>query len=103
MICSMTLKIGQTLSELLKKKKLSIREVAKGCQVPASTLGEWLNNRTPKNPVQVQQVASYLGVTLHFLLFGIEDREEPIQKILKEDFFSGTFEISIKRVKIKEE
>jgi hypothetical protein len=30
-----------------------------------------------------------------------QNNQEPIQKILKEDFFQGTFEISIKRVKIK--
>ncbi len=50
--------------------------------------------------MQIQKVANMLGVTMHFLLFGKDDPQEPIQKILKDDFFSGTIEISIKKVRI---
>lgn len=51
-------------------------------------------------PVQEVKVANALGVSLHYLLFGEDDAQEAFQKIMKEDFFKGTFEISIKRVKV---
>lgn len=94
----MAVQIGSTLKELLKHRRMTLKEVSKATSVPASTLSEWLNNRSPKNPDQVRKVAQYLGVSLHYLLFGEEDREEPISKLIKEDLFNGTFEINIKRV-----
>lgn len=95
----MKIKIGEVLSDLIVEQRYSIKKLSRATGVPASTLGEWSNNRTPKNPVQVQKVAQELGVSIHFLLFGEEDGEEPITKIIKEDFFTGTFEITIKRLK----
>ena len=95
------IKIGKTLQLLLKEKKMSLRELAKASGVPASNLTEWSGNRVPKNPLQVRRVAEALGVTMHFLLFGEVDSQEPIQKILKEDWFQGTFEITVKKVKVK--
>lgn len=73
--------------------------LSKATGVPKSTISEWLSNRTP-NPVQAVKVANELGVSLHFLLFGEDDAQEAFQKIMKEDFFKGTFEISIKKVKV---
>lgn len=96
----MAIQIGSTLKTLLKMRRMTLKEVSKATGVPSSTLSEWLNNRSPKNPEQTRKVAQYLGVSLHYLLFGEEDSQEPIQKILKEDIFQGTFEISIKRVKL---
>ena len=95
------IKIGKVLQQLLKEKNMSMRELAKISGVPASNLTEWSANRSPKNPLQVKKVAEALGVTMHFLLFGEDDSQEPIQKIMKENFFEGTFEISIKRVRLK--
>lgn len=95
------IKIGKVLQQLLKERNMSMRELAKASGVPASNLTEWSANRSPKNPIQVKKVAEALGVTMHFLLFGEDDNQEPIQKILKENLFEGTFEISIKRVRIK--
>ena len=96
-----TIKIQSTLSQLLADQNLSIRELSKRSGVPNSTLQEWSSNRSPKNPVQVQKVASCLGVSMHYLLFGEEDGSEPLAKLMKEDFFSGTFEINIKKLKVK--
>lgn len=96
----MSLKIGTILSQIIKERRITLKEISRATGVPATTISEWTGNRTPKNPEQVLKVAKFLGVTLHFLLFGKEDEQEPLQKILKEDFFSGTFEINIKRVKI---
>ena len=96
---TMAVQIGSTLKTLLKQRRMTLKEVSKQTGVPSSTLSEWLNNRSPKNPDQTRKVAQYLGVSLHYLLFGEEDSQEPITKIMKEDFFSGVFEINIKRVK----
>lgn len=98
---AVAIKIGTNLTNLMKEKNLSLRELSKQAGVPYTTLQEWTANRTPKNPVQIQKVAQVLGVTMHYLLFGCEDNLEPLTKLLKEDVFSGTFEISIKRVRMK--
>jgi transcriptional regulator with XRE-family HTH domain len=96
----MSTQIGKVLSQIIQERRLTFKEISKATGVPATTLAEWQANRTPKNPVQVRAVAKYLGVSLHFLLFGEEDSQEPIQKLIKEEFFQGTFEISIKRIKV---
>ncbi len=96
----MEIAIGKVLKSIIDERRLTLKEISKATGVPSSTLGEWLANRTPKNPVQVLKVADFLGITLHYLLFGQEDREEPIAKIVREDFFQGTFEITVKRVKL---
>lgn len=98
---SMVLKIGTTLRKLMIEQGLTLKGISQATSVPASTIAEWSNNRAPKNPIHVQKVAAYLGVSLHYLLFGEEDKQEPMTKLLKEDFFTGTFEISIKRVREK--
>lgn len=97
----MKTQIGKVFSEILSNRRLTVKEVSDATKVPASTLAEWKANRTPKNPTQVRRVAEYLGVSLHYLIFGEEDREEPLSKIVREDFFQGTFEITIKRVREK--
>jgi transcriptional regulator with XRE-family HTH domain len=97
----MALKIGKTLRQLVKDKDLTLKELSKRTGVSASTLSEWNNNRRPKDPVQIQKVANELGVTIHYLLFGEEDKQDALQKIMKEDFFTGTFEVSIKKVKVR--
>ena len=97
----MTLQIGPTLRTLLDEKRLTLKKISSSTGVPASTIAEWTNNRSPKNTIQVQKVAGFLGVSMHYLLFGVEDKQEPLHKLMKEEFFSGTFEITIKKVKIK--
>ena len=98
----MSTQIGRVLSKIIQERRLQLKEISKATGVPATTLAEWQANRTPKNPNQIRAVAKFLGVSLHFLIFGEEDSEEPIQKLIKEDFFQGTFEISVKRIKQRE-
>ncbi|MDX1470020.1 MAG: helix-turn-helix transcriptional regulator [Flavobacteriaceae bacterium] len=100
---NMDLKIGKVLKRLLREQGLTTKELARRTGTPYATLNEWKNDRSPKNIRQVKKVAEELNVTLHYLLFGENDDQEPIQKILKEDLFSGVFEISIKRIKNLEE
>lgn len=94
------LKINTILKRLMKENGETLISLSKSTGVPKSTISEWLGNRSP-NPVQAVKVANALGVSLHYLLFGEDDAQEAFQKIMKEDFFKGTFEIAIKRVKVK--
>lgn len=94
------LKINTILKRLMKESGETLISLSKSTGVPKSTISEWLSNRSP-NPVQAVKVANALGVSLHYLLFGEDDAQEAFQKIMKEDFFKGTFEISIKRVKVR--
>lgn len=98
MFGSVELKIGKILKNIMNNERHTLASISRATGVPKSTISEWLNNRAP-NPTQAVKVAGHLGISLHFLLFGKDDDQEPIQKILKEDFFKGTFEISIKRVR----
>lgn len=93
------LQIKNILKKTMKQQGETLASISKATGVPKSTISEWLSNRTP-NPVQVAKVADHLGVSLYTLLFGVEDQQEPITKLLKEEVFSGTFEITIKKVKL---
>ncbi len=101
MVYDVELKIGKVLKQMMAQERHTLATMAKATGIPKSTISEWLSNRSP-NPTQAVKLANHLGVSLHFLLFGRDDSQEPIQKILKEDFFQGTFEISIKRVKLED-
>ncbi len=96
----MATQIGKVFSQIIKDRRLTLKEVSKGSGVPATTLAEWQGNRTPKNPNQVRSVAKFLGISLHYLLFGEEDGQEPIQKIIRKDVFEGVYEIKITKMNI---
>ncbi len=92
--------ISKVFENLLKKNKVSLRAVSKGTKVPVSSLSEWKKNNRNPNAEHVARVADFFGCSVHYLLFGDEDPSEPMQKILKEEFFKGTFEVTLKRVKV---
>lgn len=99
----MKLQLDIVLNELIKLKRLTLREISKGTGIPSSTIAEWQNGRSPRNPAQVKKVADFLGVSLHYLLFANEDNQEPLQKIIKEEFFTGTYEITVRKIQIKKD
>ncbi len=73
------IQISTNLTNLLTMRRISLRGLSKEAGVPYTTLQEWTANRTPRNPVQVQKVASFLGVSMHYLLFGVEDASAAIK------------------------
>lgn len=79
------LKIALTLSQLLKQRGLTLKDVSKATAVLVSSLSEWKSNNRNPNATHAKAVADFLGVTVHYLLFGYEDQQEPLQKILKEE------------------
>lgn len=100
----MELKLGTILRHEMKTHGLTLKALEEMTGVPASTLSEWCQNRSPRNIVQVRKIADFLGVSIHYLLFGKADTHEhpTVSQLLKDDVFSGVFEISIKKVKIND-
>lgn len=99
------MQISKTLKSLMSERNLSVKDLSKLSGIPVSTLHEWLGGRTPRDLVKVKKVAEALKISFNQLLFGEPDEHESIslQQLLKEDLFSGTFEVNIKRVHIKKE
>ena len=99
----MEIKISKVLTRIMKERKLSIKELSNLSGVASSTIHEWLNGRSPRDPVKAKKLADALEMSLNQLLFDEPDKNETIQiqQIFKEDVFSGVFEINIKRIKEK--
>jgi transcriptional regulator with XRE-family HTH domain len=96
------IKIGKVLKQMLKEKRLTLKGISKETGIPYSTLHTWQENRQPKDVLKAQKLARYLGISLHELLFDQPDLKEQkntesIQG-LKEEFFKGTFEITVRKI-----
>jgi len=99
---------GEILETLMKEERVSIRQLSSELNVSSKSVQEWVgaNGRMPRNPEVLKKIASYFKCSVHFLLFGEEDSNNPINMILdKTEIHSGLYEISIRKVKttIKED
>ncbi len=96
----MDMKLGPTLTDLLKEKRISIKELATACNISAKTLYEWKSNRTPRNLNDVKKVAEVLGVSLHYLIFGENDKTtiSPLEQH-DDEIKAGVYEVVLRRVK----
>lgn len=97
------IKIGQVLKRLLREQRKSLKEVSRDTGIPYSTLYTWQENRQPKDILKAEQLANYLGISLHELLFDIKDRREEKPKVdqrleINDDFFKGRFEVIVRRI-----
>lgn len=93
-----TIRIGQTLKNLLRSKGLSLKQVSVQTGIPNSTLHTWLENRQPKDILKVKRLADFLGVSLHELLFGVKELA-PLGELrlpAREDLV-GEYEVVIRR------
>jgi putative transcriptional regulator len=98
----MELKLQETLAALMKERRLSQRELSRMTGVPVATINEWTARRRPRDPIQLAKVASTLGVSIYYLLFG---QDEPtttnsLQGSLRA--LEGTYEVTIRPLKREE-
>lgn len=98
----MSKEFGVILDELIKARKISVRQFAKDIGQKPSTVNEWVgrNGRFPTSPEILKDIANYFQITIHELLYGEPEKNTiPITELFqKKDIFSGTFEITIKKV-----
>ena len=88
-----------TLTRLLKERRLSVEALARQMQVSPSTLKAWTAGSAPRNLDDVRTVASCLGVSFEYLIFG-EDTSSAhaLEQQLLEQVFDGFLKVRIERV-----
>lgn len=93
------MEFDKTLKRLIRQRGTTTGELAKKIKVPAKTISDWLTGRTPRDLDAVKRCADVLGVSVHFLLYGEDDRRNIIDEILeKTEVHTGLYEISIRKV-----
>lgn len=97
---------GRNLENLILKRYSSISSFAKEVSISPKTLQEWCGPgaRFPSRPSYLQAMAKCLGVSLNELMFGTANKEEMLSAILeKAEIHSGLYEITIKKVSLRDE
>ena len=65
--------LGQKLRELAEEKGLSIKKIAKDCDIPYTTLSNYLNRGTEPSLKQLCAFADYFDVTVDYLVGRTDD------------------------------
>lgn len=87
--------IGKTLTLLLEKRRMTVKELSFKSGVPQKTIYHLLSGR--KGDIQtIEKLAEAFNVSLHYILYGCPDTRET-NVIGLEDLFSGHFEIVVRK------
>ena len=93
---------GTILEQLIKARKISVRQFAKEIGQKPSSVNEWTgkNARFPTSPAILKDIANYFSISVHELLYGEPDKNTfPISELLqKTEIHTGLYEITIKKV-----
>lgn len=99
----MTIKVNITLKKLLHENDLTAAELSRACKIAPQTINNWLSGLEPRSFSQVKVVADFFGVSVDYLVFGLEKkskrRESDIEDFA-EEINAGTFEVVLRRVKL---
>lgn len=95
---------GKNLEYLILKKYKSIASFAREIGKNPKTVQEWCGTggRFPSKPEDIKLMAHALNLSLHELMFGTLDGNEPLGSLLeKTEIHSGLYEITVKKVDVK--
>ena len=101
----MSKSFGEQLKLLMEQRNLSAAKLGKTIGVSPKTILEWMDRggRMPRDPKHIRALCDYFQVSTHQLLFGEDDPRSSIGAILdKTEIHTGTYEVTVKRVSIKE-
>lgn len=96
------MQFATTLKTLIRQKASSVNELAREINVSPKTINDWLTGRTPRDLDAIRRCAQFFDVSVHHLLFGIEDKKNLIEDLLERtEIHTGLYEISIRKVSSK--
>jgi transcriptional regulator with XRE-family HTH domain len=76
---------------------MSVAQLSRKAAVPKNTLFNWLSGLKPKDVVQVKRVAEVLGVSLDYLLFGVQPTAAIQFSDYQDEINAGVFEVVLRR------
>jgi transcriptional regulator with XRE-family HTH domain len=92
------MRLRHSLRDLLKSRKMTIKQLADQSGVAASTIKTWLAGSTPRSMDDLRTVARIFDVSLDFLLFGEADAADRHPGDLSlEQVFTGWLLVDVKR------
>jgi transcriptional regulator with XRE-family HTH domain len=90
-------KLNDNLLSLLKKRNLSMSDLAKKSKVPKTNLHSWASGANPQLD-QLKRVCEVLQVPLHELAFGETDPFEPKSEEILKEIFTGDVRVTLHRI-----
>lgn len=96
---------SKSLELLMKRHLVTAAQLCKACDLPKSSLSEWLSGREPRASVALVRVARYFNTTLDELIMGSLDMKEQeivqtIAKAIETGFavvHQGTYRLTIEK------
>jgi transcriptional regulator with XRE-family HTH domain len=96
------MEFAKTLKTLIRQQASSVNELAREINVSPKTINDWLTGRTPRDLDAVKRCAEFFKVSVHFLLYGEEDKKNLIEELLeKTELHTGLYEITVRKVSSK--
>ena len=96
------MKLAAMISSLCKEQGLSLNELSRRSNVPVQTIHNWTAGGKAVNPDQVRKVAIALSTSVHFLLFGESDPNDPAPAEVLQEIFSGDVRVTLHRIRRKQ-
>ena len=95
--------ISQILVQLMKKRKMSMRTLAKESEIPLSTLASYASaKKSSYSSDHLIRLSEVLEVSLDYLLTGEDRQQIDLENLPLEKLFSGYFKVKIEKLKIPE-
>lgn len=89
--------LKDTLREMIKAKDVSVREVARVCGIPQSTIASYLSGRGSQSPEYILKLAEYFDTSMEHLLFGNDRNPTTLEHVLTEHIFDGWLKVKIEK------
>ena len=96
---------GENLEKLILENYRSVAEFSRHINKNRKTVGEWLGKggSFPSKPEDIKAISLALGISVHELMFGTHDENEPLCSLTEKiEVHTGVYEISIRKIKDKE-
>lgn len=63
----------EIFAKLLEERDLKAADVSRGTGLPSSLFSEWKRGKSTPKSDKMQKIADFLGVTLYYLMYGVEE------------------------------
>ncbi|OFZ50400.1 MAG: hypothetical protein A2381_13465 [Bdellovibrionales bacterium RIFOXYB1_FULL_37_110] len=92
------MELNKNLKALLQREGINVSQLSKRTKIPVQTLHNWLSGVEPRSLKQVRIVSDYFNVSIDYLCFSIENKNETYSAF-ENEINAGIFEVVLRRIK----